>query len=99
MILLNSFEDQLMHTGSKLLDTKNTCITCSLKKNVKKTYRILFQEIGRTHLLLVQGTTSLVQLSGKATAVLLDPDPHGSALILVGCTRIRILEGKNDPQK
>jgi hypothetical protein len=28
-----------------------------------------------------------------------DPEPHGSALVLVGWVRIRIHEGKKDPQK
>jgi hypothetical protein len=28
-----------------------------------------------------------------------DPDPHGSALVLVGCVRIRIQEGKRTHKK
>jgi hypothetical protein len=58
-----------------------------------KTY--FFQEIGRTHLLLVQGTTSLVQLSGTVCNSCIyfwiliridfgrlypDPDPGGQKL-------------------
>jgi hypothetical protein len=30
---------------------------------------------------------------------IVDPDPHGSTLILVGWIRIRMQVGKNDPQK
>jgi hypothetical protein len=43
-----------------------------------------------------------LQWSSKITSIkssVSDPDPHGSALILVGWIRMWMEEGKTDPQK
>jgi hypothetical protein len=36
---------------------------------------------------------------GTISTSVANPDPHGSALTLVGWIRIRIKEGENEPQK
>ncbi len=47
----------------------------------------------------IAGTTGIVErpeIQNQYGTV--DPDPHRSALFLIGWIRIRIQEGKNDPQ-
>jgi hypothetical protein len=51
------------------------------------------------HVLLQQILRIFLKFMNNEYSSVLGPDPHGSALILVGWIRIWIQEGKNDPQK